>query len=380
MNLLLDDCDQHIGGHRTPYLRFDRVFAGADKFLDAQMLFDPFEKQFHLPTALVESGNGQRRQGGVVGQKHKILSRIRSLEADTPQQFGIVLPNVVPIQGNALIADNASLSVRGCRVQPVRVHVALGSGDKESARLMQSEQAAEIQIAPIHDVESPGLDSEHVQHIDFVNLAVRDVYECGNVAAQIQQGMQFHSRPGSAKRSPWKQRQAKTYGGGIQGVNSVVQIDAKTVVAVQLARPLDEQCGEVCPDAPVAPFVGIRQCRAPYRRAKTHGIKFRLIGQQTRFDVPQAFSVGQLREGHGPKLLWVTQGARVGTSSISGDDARKTGPGNKLHELCKYRLSSMHGVPPVDLPTESYQIRKFEKSNSNRHQKISPAKPRQCLI
>jgi hypothetical protein len=38
--------------------------------LDPQVLFDPFEEQFHLPAAFVDLGNGQSRKREVVRQKH----------------------------------------------------------------------------------------------------------------------------------------------------------------------------------------------------------------------------------------------------------------------------------------------------------------------
>ena len=56
MQFFFDDSDEHVGGHGAPDLRLHRVLAGAKKFLDAQMLFDPFEEQLHLPTALEPLG------------------------------------------------------------------------------------------------------------------------------------------------------------------------------------------------------------------------------------------------------------------------------------------------------------------------------------
>ena len=44
MKLLLDDSDQHVGGHGAPDLRLHRVLAGAQETLDAQVLLDPFEQ------------------------------------------------------------------------------------------------------------------------------------------------------------------------------------------------------------------------------------------------------------------------------------------------------------------------------------------------
>ncbi len=70
MEILFDDGNQHVGGHGAPDLRLHRVLTRAQKALDAQMLFDPFEEQLHLPTTLVQRGNGQWRHRRVVGQKY----------------------------------------------------------------------------------------------------------------------------------------------------------------------------------------------------------------------------------------------------------------------------------------------------------------------
>ena len=91
MKLLLDDGDEHVGGHGAPDLRLDRVLARAEKLLDAQMLLDLFEEQLHLPAALVEGGDGQWWQGRIVGQEDQVLVCFRIFEADPPQLLGIVL-------------------------------------------------------------------------------------------------------------------------------------------------------------------------------------------------------------------------------------------------------------------------------------------------
>ena len=94
MKLLFDDGDQYIGGHGAPDLRLHRILAGTQKFLDAQMLLDPFEEQFHLPATFVQCGDGQGWQGCVVGQKHQRLGRFGIFETNTPQLLGIGLNTV----------------------------------------------------------------------------------------------------------------------------------------------------------------------------------------------------------------------------------------------------------------------------------------------
>ena len=84
MKLLLDDDDQHVGGHGAPDLRLHRVLAGTQEAFDAQVLLDPLEEQLDLPAALVQGCNRQRRQRRVVGQEYQRLARLGVLEANAP--------------------------------------------------------------------------------------------------------------------------------------------------------------------------------------------------------------------------------------------------------------------------------------------------------
>jgi len=45
LKLLLDDGDEHVGGHGAPHLRLHGVLAVAEKLLDAQVLLDPLEER-----------------------------------------------------------------------------------------------------------------------------------------------------------------------------------------------------------------------------------------------------------------------------------------------------------------------------------------------
>lgn len=123
----------------------------------------------------------------------------------------------------------------------------------------------------------PRLDGQVVQHVDVVGLAVRYMDESGDIAAQIEQGMQLDGRFGRTEGCPWKQREVQVDGRGIQGVGGIVQLDTEAVVAIEPARPPYKQRLHVRPDTPIASFVGIGQCRAFDRGAKAHAIQFRLV-------------------------------------------------------------------------------------------------------
>jgi len=69
VKLLLDEENDHVGGHGAPDLRIDSVLVGAIKRLDAQVLLYPFEKQFDLPALAVQVCNLLGFECEVVGQK-----------------------------------------------------------------------------------------------------------------------------------------------------------------------------------------------------------------------------------------------------------------------------------------------------------------------
>ena len=60
LQLLFDNSNQNVGSDGAPHLHLYRVLAGAQKFLDTQMLLDPLKEQFDLPAVLVKVGNDRR--------------------------------------------------------------------------------------------------------------------------------------------------------------------------------------------------------------------------------------------------------------------------------------------------------------------------------
>ena len=69
MQTFFQNGDEHVNGDGGPDLGAHRIGRRAVKSFDTQMLLDPFEEQFDLPASAIELGDGQRRDGKVVGQE-----------------------------------------------------------------------------------------------------------------------------------------------------------------------------------------------------------------------------------------------------------------------------------------------------------------------
>ena len=83
---LLSDGDQDVHRHGNQYLRLDHVLPSTEEGFHPKMLFDPSEEQLDLPAAALEFGDGERRQGDVIGQKDQRLVGIGTFEVDTSQR------------------------------------------------------------------------------------------------------------------------------------------------------------------------------------------------------------------------------------------------------------------------------------------------------
>ena len=136
-----------------------------------------------------------------------------------------------------------------------------------------------------------------------MHLAVADVNESGDVAAQVQQRMHLDGGLGATKVRPRKDAQAEVDGGGIERVSCLIQFHREAVVGAELAGGLDETHGEIREDAAVAGFVGIGHCAARNAASDAKMIELGLMSAQTGFDVAQAFAVSQLCECHAEELI-----------------------------------------------------------------------------
>ena len=80
-----------------------------------------------------------------------------------------------------------------------------------------------------------------------------------NIAAQIEQRMQLDGRLGRSEHGPGKYRQTQIDGGGVERVDSFLQIDTEGLLCIQPPGDADQALGEIGIDAPVARGIGIGQ-------------------------------------------------------------------------------------------------------------------------
>jgi len=91
---------------------------------------------------------------------------------------------------------------------------------------------------------------------------------------QIQQHIHFDSGFVLAEFRPGKQRQAQVDRGGVQRIQTLIQVHTDRIGSIQRPRDSDQHLCEVGVDASIVRVIGPGQCRARHAAMETHVIEF----------------------------------------------------------------------------------------------------------
>ena len=223
------------------------------------MLLDPLEEQFHLPAIPVEIGDGQGGQGEVVGQENEGMVALCIEVSDPVNLFRVFFLHDGSREGNDLIALNAGGLVDGPGIEALSAEVGFRPGHEEGRCLLDPVKPAEIQIGPIHNVNSPRLEDQIVEDVDVVNLPRRHDDDGRDVAPEIQKGVQFDGALVFPELGPGKQGQAEIDGGRIQDVDRLIQFDAERIGCIEGSCLGDQEGSEIGKNPRIPDLIGVSQ-------------------------------------------------------------------------------------------------------------------------
>lgn len=185
-----------------------------------------------------------------------------------------------------------------------------------------------------------------------MNFPIGDECDGRNASSQIKQGMEFDCRFRLAEVRPREQRQAQVDGGGVKCINSLLQFQSEVVLGIEPSCLGYQHLGEIGIDTPVPFLIGLGQGASSDTSTNAHVVTSGRDSPQTGFDITQAFSIGQLSEGHAEVLIPAGEDFGVFVSLVSLNTPAKVVYGQEIHELCKNSSSGIHRPPPTRCPGE----------------------------
>jgi len=349
---LIETGHHEVNADGDPDLGAHGILRGSEEGLDAQVLLDPLEEQFDPPSALVNRGDGQRRQVEVVGQEDEPLASHGIEAADTSESLRVVEFSFRCAQPDGLVAAQAGFLVDRTGLQNVEPGVALGSNHKVCPGLVDVEQACEIEVATIEDIDAARFESDLVEEMDIVNRPVRDADKHGDRAGHVDLSVQLDRSLGGSKARPGKHRQAKVDGRGIDRINHLAEIQPVGVVGMESLRLANENLSERFVNAPVPMLVGVSEIGPGDVPAKAHCVKMGATSK-TGFDVPKALPESDLSEGHREKLVAGRHASAASRHRVQRDAAIELLSMNEIDDLGENETSGVHPLLRMNLRKKS---------------------------
>ncbi len=238
--------------------------------------------------------------------------------------------------------------------------------DKERRAEGEREEALEIDVGAVHDVEGAGLGRDFVEDVDVVRFAVSNADKRWDIAMEVEQRVHLHGGLVPAKLGPGEQRQAQVDGGRVQRVETLIEIHADRIAGVQGPRDANQDLGEVSVDPPVVRLVGIGESGARNLAAKTHVVELGLHRTQAGLDVAQAFAVGQLGERQTKKLIPARKAAQFVIAAIASYAFTEFVARELIHQLCEDGPAKVHAslfTTCQRLSTRQNQYAEFKSIN-----------------
>ena len=331
-------------GH--PDLRLHGVGRGAVEGLDPQMPLDPFEKQLHLPSLLVDVRDGLRRHGKEVGEEHEAPVVFRVVKNNAAKRFRVGGLGSGADKGDDLIRANAAGLVHEGRGQTPKPQIALAPDDEERRQEMDRVEAREIEIPAIHGDDGLRRKRHGVQDQYIVDRGGRHAHEGGDGALEIQQRVHLDGRLRLPEGRPREDRKTQVDGGGVEGVKRTSQFDLQFLALVQLAGGSDQGIPDVLVDPKVPPLVRVGQGGTGDLSPQADVIEFLPAGGKTRVEVAQGIPAGELREGHRDELIPTGERANAILTAVPLDGFPKRVAGQMGQQLGENGGSRVHGHSP----------------------------------
>ena len=225
LEVMLNDCDEAIGDDCDMDLYAHFILGLSPELFDAEMLFDPFEEELHLPAVSVEQCNILGGKVKVVGVINKRPSKVCGIVNDSPK-FGRIVGEVpFPCEPDSLVEKHAVKAIED--VLSLK-HLVFGLTflpyDEERAAGMDGEQTGEVKVAPVEDITSQGFVNDDIHELGVVNFGRGDSVEYRYFGDDVNLGVDFDAGLCAAEVRPKEKRHAEVNRGGVNSIKPSVQL------------------------------------------------------------------------------------------------------------------------------------------------------------
>lgn len=206
------------------YLYSNSILRFSPKGFDTQMLLNPLEKQFNLPSVAVKKGNVFCFEKEVVSVIGESPSKVRSIEYNTPERDRIVFTVSFARESDRLITQDIVISLKHVvTLRDFIIRMRLLPYDIQSSSLLNCVESGEIKVGFIKYIACVPFVDKPVHGIDIMNICIADSVEDRYFRGNINLGMNLNAGLCTSELCPFKDRHTQIDGSGVNGIEPSVE-------------------------------------------------------------------------------------------------------------------------------------------------------------
>ena len=362
MKHLFGNDKQQVVTHGNPDLCVDRIARCSIERFDAQMSFYEFEERLHIPSFAVKFSDGKCGEAKVICDKS--INIICCIIFINDHAYPLWIIGGCPWAGkhDVLVADKAGCLVNRSFLNHFKFHVALSPGDKECMLpVEQFVEPLEINVSFIHQVIGKGFYWQIIHCLAVMNLAFREMDECGNAAPKVKQRVHFDGTFPMMEIRPWTKFKAEFYRATVKRIDHLINVKTVIVFVIKFSRFFDEILCKVMVNAPVFFLIHFTK-GGTWNERESGMVKLSLKRSQSSFIGTQTLLRGQLCKAHHHELVTAAELNPMTVTIVSCNALTEHVFWEQRHELGEYILTLIHMVCTLHY----YQMQKYKfKSSKN---------------
>ena len=335
-----DDGDVNLYAHR--------IFRLSPELFDTEMLFDPFEEEFHLPSVSVEQCDILGGKIKIVGVINKRSSKVFGVVNNSPKFGRVVVEVPLSCKPDSLVEKHA--------VQPIEdilshKHLVFGLTflpyDKESTARMDEEKPCEVEIAPVKHIAGRRLIGDVVHEFRVVHNGVGDSVEDGNFGDDVELCMDSDAGLGAPEMRPKGKRHTKVNGGGVNRIKPSMQFEF--LCDASFLRKGHHKKSVCFENTRVSKHIRFGEHVPVGRRfAKTKMIGSFSMCSGYVCEFPECSASQQLPENECEQVVPVGKGPFLGPVETLQHNSSELPLRQKAHDLSENILSNVHPYSIID--------------------------------
>lgn len=259
MEVVLDDCNETVRDDGDVNLYSDSILGVTPERLDLKVLFDPLEKEFHLPTVAVKQGNVLGREVEVVGVVDERVLKVGGIVDNSPEFSGVISFVSVTCETDCLVKQDVVFSVDSLvPVDNLELRMPSLADDEESPALLYGEKSGEVEISPIKYVYRIGFVPNAVHEFGVMHVGIGDTVEYGYLCGDVNLSVDFDAGLCAAETRPTEDGHTKVNCCGIDSVEASVKL--KLFGDTPLLGERHHVESELLEDSRLAEHIGFREC------------------------------------------------------------------------------------------------------------------------